>query len=181
MICRNNAMRPEVLFLQYDSPHDTDILQEHFVPVSELAGFLDAFRAIVLRRNINLVNATIRFVPKDAESFLSYARQDSFAIVVLLNQALSASGRKAADTWTREFIDAALARGGAYYLPYQNYATSEQLQKAYPQIDDFFAKKKVYDPDFLTSPSRRRALRMEHAQIRVGHPTSVATVPSQRP
>ena len=32
-ISRNNAMRPEVLFLEHLSPKDTDLLQEYFFPV----------------------------------------------------------------------------------------------------------------------------------------------------
>ena len=34
IISRNNAMRPEVAFLEYNSPYATDILQEYFVPVA---------------------------------------------------------------------------------------------------------------------------------------------------
>jgi hypothetical protein len=31
-------------------------------------------------------------------------------------------------------------------LPYQLYYSQEQLHKAYPEVDDFFAVKKKYDP-----------------------------------
>ena len=32
-VSRNNAMRPEVLFLEHLSPKDTDLLQEYFFPI----------------------------------------------------------------------------------------------------------------------------------------------------
>ena len=44
-------------------------------------------------------------------------------------------------------IDAALACGGRYYLPYRLHATPEQFDRAYPQASAFFAKKRTYDPD----------------------------------
>jgi FAD/FMN-containing dehydrogenase len=49
--------------------------------------------------------------------------------------------------------DAALACKGRYYLPYQPWATVEQCQQAYPELDIFRAIKKKYDPHnyFLNS------------------------------
>jgi FAD/FMN-containing dehydrogenase len=146
IVCRNNVMRPEVSFLQHNSRNDTDILQEYFVPVANLPAFLDGFRDLVVHRNINLLNATVRYVPKDTGAFLSYATQDSFAIVILANQKLASKGRADAQQWTRELIDIALADGGTYYLPYQKYASTAQIRKAYPDLDRFFAKKRSYDP-----------------------------------
>ncbi len=149
IVCRNNAMRPAVLFLKYDSPADTDILQEYFVPADRIERYLDHLRAVLRSYGVNLLSATIRYVPKNTEAFLSYARRDSFAVVLYLNQKLSAEGRGRARDWTRELVDAALAEGGTYYLPYQLYPTREQLVRAYPKFDLFLAKKKQYDPDEL--------------------------------
>jgi FAD/FMN-containing dehydrogenase len=149
IVCRNNAMRPAVLFLKHDSPTDTDILQEYFVPVGRLKSYMDDLRKVLRSFDVNLLSATIRYVPKNTEAFLSYARQDSFAVVLYLNQKLSAEGRERARDWTRKLVDAALAEGGTYYLPYQLYPTREQLLRAYPKFDRFLAKKKQYDPDGL--------------------------------
>ena len=44
--------------------------------------------------------------------------------------------------WTRELIDAALAVGGTYYLPYQPHATAEQFHRAYPRARELFALKR---------------------------------------
>ena len=50
---------------------------------------------------------------------------------------------------TRETIDLALNVGGTFFLPYQLYYTPEQVRRAYPQIDTFFAAKQRYDPQGL--------------------------------
>ncbi len=39
-ISRNNAMRPEVLFLEHHSVTDTDLLQEYFFPVESCKYFI---------------------------------------------------------------------------------------------------------------------------------------------
>ncbi len=44
---------------------------------------------------------------------------------------------------TRELIDAALACGGRYYLPYRLHATPEQFRAAYPQAERFFKLKRA--------------------------------------
>jgi FAD/FMN-containing dehydrogenase len=50
---------------------------------------------------------------------------------------------------TRELIDAALATGGRYYLPYRLHATGEQSRRSYPMADRFFALKHRVDPQEL--------------------------------
>jgi decaprenylphospho-beta-D-ribofuranose 2-oxidase len=39
-ISRNNAMRPEVLFLEHRAPTDTDLLQEYYFPVEKCKCFI---------------------------------------------------------------------------------------------------------------------------------------------
>jgi len=50
---------------------------------------------------------------------------------------------------TRELIDAALACGGRYYLPYRLHATPAQFRAAYPQAERFFQLKRQHDPHEL--------------------------------
>ena len=47
---------------------------------------------------------------------------------------------------TLDLIRVALQSGGTYHLPYQLFYCSAQSHKSYPEIDDFFAAKKKYDP-----------------------------------
>ncbi|HEY6137742.1 MAG TPA: FAD-binding oxidoreductase, partial [Thermoanaerobaculia bacterium] len=54
---------------------------------------------------------------------------------------------------TQQLIDAALAAGGTYYLPYRLHATPEQLARAYPMIGAFFAEKRRVDPEGIFTNS----------------------------
>ncbi|MEK7518249.1 MAG: D-arabinono-1,4-lactone oxidase [Patescibacteria group bacterium] len=42
-----------------------------------------------------------------------------------------------------------MSLGGKPYLSYQLYFTDDQLHKAYPNIQRFFALKRKYDPNLL--------------------------------
>ena len=149
IISRNNAMRPEVRFLDYTSPTDTDILQEYFVPVHNFISFMEGMRKILLADHVNLLSVTVRYVPKDSEAVLSYAPEDEFAVVLYVNQERSTAGRKKAEGWTQKLVDLVLAQEGTYYLPYQLYATRQQIRSAFPRLDEFFEKKRFYDPQEL--------------------------------
>ena len=146
VVSRNNAMRPAIDFLEHRSDRDADILQEYFVPIDSLVGFIDDARAIMEAHRVNMLHNAIRFVPKNTEAFLSYATEDMLAVVLYINVETTDAGVARAALWTRSLAEAALARGGTYYLAYQRFPTRDQLRRAYPRIDEFFAKKLEYDP-----------------------------------
>jgi FAD/FMN-containing dehydrogenase len=125
---------------------DTDILQEYFIPREEMAAFVDGLRDIVSSEGTNLINVTIRMVHKDTVTALPYAKRDMFAFVLYFNQKLNEADSRALQRTTVHLIDLSLGLNGTYYLPYQLYYSREQLQKAYPEIDAFFAAKTIYDP-----------------------------------
>ena len=50
---------------------------------------------------------------------------------------------------TGSLIDAALAVGGRYYLPYRLHATPAQFHRAYPRAVEFFRRKRQHDPGEL--------------------------------
>lgn len=93
------------------------------------------------------MNATIRYVPAESNLLLTYANENCFAVVLYFNQDLSSKKIAAAQIWTQKLIDAALSLNGNYYLPYQNFATPQQFQKAYPNYKTFIKLKKQYDPE----------------------------------
>lgn len=146
ILCRNNAMRPEIEFLTYSCPRDTDILQEYFIPKQYFTEFTKELAKIVSENNVNLLNVTVRFVKGCDRSFLSYAKEDSFAFVLYINHETSKDGIDNAKKWTREMTEAALNYGGNFYLPYQQYQTDAQFQRGYPEFETFLEKKQVYDP-----------------------------------
>jgi hypothetical protein len=47
---------------------------------------------------------------------------------------------------TRELIDAVLAIGGSYYLPYRPHASVEQFLRCYPRNPEFLKVKLAADP-----------------------------------
>ena len=47
---------------------------------------------------------------------------------------------------TSVLIDLAIAQGGRFFLPYQLHYSAEQLRRSYPQIGEFLAAKRRYDP-----------------------------------
>lgn len=146
---RNQLLNEPAGVYQERNADRTDILHEYFVPSDQFANFLARAREIIPRHRPELLNVTIRNVLKDEDAFLRYADQDMFALVMLYNQARTKQADEAMAALTRELIDAALACGGRYYLPYRLHATKEQFAAAYPQAEKFFQLKRQYDPDEL--------------------------------
>ena len=134
---------------QNRSAASTDILQEYFVPPTQLEPFLEQVRTIIPAHRADLLNVTIRFVAPDQESFLRYADQDMFALVMLFNQPRTQHADQQMARMTCELIEASLPVGGRYYLPYRLHATIEQFNRAYPQAQQFFKLKRQYDPEEL--------------------------------
>ena len=148
LVSRNNPMHDSVAYLRNSVPNDTDILHEYFVPRDRLTGFIDAMRKVLRDNAANVLNASIRVVDRE-ESFLSYAREPAFSVVLYLNQTTDEEGNRRMKKVTEELIELTLAHGGRFFLPYQLYFTPAQLARAYPEIRDFFALKRKYDPTDL--------------------------------
>ena len=126
----------------------TYVLQEYFVPVARFHEFSDSLRRILRHRKVNIMNISVRHAKKDPGAVMAWARTEVFAFVLYHKQPTSQSGKDKVTQWTRELIDAAVALGGTYYLPYQIQATPQQFLKAYPAATTFFALKRKFDPDY---------------------------------
>lgn len=147
--CRNDAMQHRVECLEHVSEHDTDLLQAYFIPLDALPQFIQTLKKSIHDEKIRLLNVLVRYIPKDSESFLRYATEDRFEVVLFFNINRSTSDVAYTQAWTQHLIDTALALDGCYYLPTQLYATDTQIRQAYPMLDAFFTKKRVYDPSEL--------------------------------
>ncbi|WP_433742366.1 FAD-binding protein [Falsibacillus pallidus] len=145
-VSRNNAMRSESKFLEYEDSDDTDILQEYFIPVEEFTPCIDDLRKSLKGEDLNLMNITIRYTHQNHDAVLSYAKNDMFALVLLINQEKSESGKIKTGRIIRKMIDVVLKHGGSYYLPYYSYPTKRQMKEAYPRTEEFFMKKRELDP-----------------------------------
>lgn len=151
IMSRTNAMRPPLApleFLDYYSSANTDIIQEYYIPTRNFIPFMNEFRDILLKNKMNVISFTIRYVKANNETYMAYApKEDAFAIIQMSNVGLSKRAQDKTEKATQEIVDAALKNSGTYYLTYQLYPTKEQMRKAYPNTDLFFAKKLQYDPN----------------------------------
>lgn len=150
LVSRNQEMYDSMEYLE-NRLQDTDILQEYFIPHKNMSLFVDGLRSIVRKNKANLLNVTIRMVEKDCITSLPYAKEPMFAFVLYFNQRLNDYESTIVQKTTVDLIDLALSLQGTFYLPYQLFYSQEQLHKAYPEIDSFFAAKRKYDPQGIFS------------------------------
>jgi hypothetical protein len=125
---------------------DTYVLQEYFVPVDSIGVFMPRMRRVLQEHDVNAVNVSIRHALPDPGTYLAWAPNEVFAYVLYYKQKTDPESRREVARWTRELIDAAVASGGRYYLPYQPVATRAQFSAAYPRSAELFAVKQHVDP-----------------------------------
>jgi predicted SAM-dependent methyltransferase len=132
----------------------THILQEYFIPNNNnnFVEFMTYLREIFVNNRdklsgIDLLNITIRYVVKDNETFLNYAKKDMYAFVFYYRINCDKNGDSKLQYIHNLLVIKTLALSGTFYLPYRHHYDQQQLKFAYPNIDDFFALKKHYDPN----------------------------------
>ena len=143
---RNSELSEPVDVYANSDPTGTDILHEYFVPHAELTRFLDAARPVFERGPCDLLNVTVRDIRRDEDTFLRYADQDMFGLVMLFHQKRTPEAEAEMRALTQDLIDIADSVGGRYYLTYRLHATREQFERAYPMAQEFFDAKRRYDP-----------------------------------
>lgn len=129
-----------------DRSESTYVLREYFVPIAALDAFVPKMRDIFREHDVNVINISIRYASADPGTLLAWSRGETFAFVVYYEQGTTPEAIAKVRAWSRELVDAALAVGGTYYLPYQNHATRAQFLRAYPRAPEFFALKAKLDP-----------------------------------
>lgn len=147
VVWRNNEMSSTVKTLEplLRFP-TTTVLQEYFVPVDNLIPFINGMRTVAELYGVNIINISIRYIPQNTESVLSYAKKESFSLVFYINILNTEGGLEYAQKWTQKLIDLALFYEGTYYLPYQLFGSESQFNRAYPNLETFKELKKRYDP-----------------------------------
>lgn len=146
---RNALLNEPVITLDDNDPTRTDILHEYFVSPENFGAFVSACRDVIPSSFQELLNITLRYVEPDTESWLSYAPSGRIACVMLFSQEKSVRAEADMQRMTEELIDRTLAIGGSYYLPYRLHARQDQIEKAYPGLRPFAAKKRAMDPGNL--------------------------------
>ncbi|MBC7852657.1 MAG: FAD-binding oxidoreductase [Pirellulaceae bacterium] len=124
----------------------SEMITEVYVRRDNLAPFLRAARKDILDHQIDLTYGTIRFIEKDEESFLAWAKEQSVCVLCNLHVVHTAAGKEKAAADLRRLIGRAIEFGGRYFLTYHRWATHDQVQAANPQFVEFLKLKKKYDP-----------------------------------
>lgn len=146
-VSRNQILNRSSRLLENQKLANTDILHEYFISPQSLEAFLQKCRTIIPKHQGDLLNITVRNVYQDKDSFLRYADQELFGLVMLFHQRRTRESEAQMQAMTIELIDAALDVEGQYYLPYRLHATEQQFARAYPQAGEFFSLKRQYDPE----------------------------------
>ena len=147
----NQVMQPPINAMFNRSVSEAEWLQEYYLPAENLDAFLKQLGPLLMKNNVPLLNASVRFV-KQHEGPLSYCdKGDRFAVVLCFNQSLQASHVVAAKKWLREAQHMAVELGGTYYLPYQQVSSPEDFEQAYPRASEFQAAKALADPHNIFS------------------------------
>jgi FAD/FMN-containing dehydrogenase len=126
------------------------LLQEYFIPREALPQFIERLVAVFTKYDVNVINISLRRIPANDESYMSWSRHEGFAVVVYYSQPYRGDKNQQLAKhriWTREIIDEINRVDGSYYLPYLVEASQEQFQKAYPNYKKFFEVKKHFDPN----------------------------------
>ena len=125
----------------------TEMITEIYLDHDKAIPCLESIREDLASRKADVTYGTIRLIEADHETFLPWARRRSVCIVANLHCPGTASGIKKTKQHFRAILDRALNFDGSFYLTYHRWALKHQIEAAYPQISEFFALKKVYDPN----------------------------------
>jgi FAD/FMN-containing dehydrogenase len=155
---RKMLEQPAVVWRNYEASRDvasleprarkisTYMLQEYFIPVANFVPFARDMARLVKASAANVLNVSIRHSPADKTTLMKWAPKEVFSFVLYYKQRANQHASDVAATWTQELINAALDKGGRYYLPYRLDATRRQFRRAYPEAARFAELKKRVDP-----------------------------------
>jgi FAD/FMN-containing dehydrogenase len=93
-----------------------------------------------------VIYGTIRLIQPDEETVLAWATRRFACTIFNLHVDHEQRSIERASEAFRELIDLALRLEGSYYLTYHRFASSQQLERAYPRIREFFDAKRRFDP-----------------------------------
>jgi len=122
-------------------------LREYFVPLEHFEIFVLKMRDVFIRHDVNVLNISIRFSPKDPGSLLAWAHKDMFSFVVTYHQNKDKESLQKVAAWSQELINSAVDAGGSFYMPFQKQASTEQFFRVYRDAQLYFDIKKKADPD----------------------------------
>ncbi|MEX2286614.1 MAG: FAD-binding oxidoreductase [Planctomycetaceae bacterium] len=130
-----------------DKQRGTEMITEVYVTKDAFLPLLAQARKDFLEHRVDMTYGTIRFIEKDTDTFLAWAKEPSVCIVCNLHVLHTEEGQKKAAADFRRIIDRVIQHGGRYYLTYHRWADRKQVGTCYPQFVEFLRLKRKYDPD----------------------------------
>jgi hypothetical protein len=127
----------------------SEVLTELYVPLPDVHAFMEDVRTDFLENKVNLIYSTVRFIERDEESFLPWARAQSACVIFNVHCDHTEGGIAQVKATLIRLIDHAIKYGGRYYLTYHRFARREQVLKCYPEMPEFLRLKRKYDPKQL--------------------------------
>jgi len=125
----------------------SEMISELYVPRDHLTSFMAATAKLLKDGSVPVIYGTVRLIEQDDQSFLAWARQNYACIIFNLHTEHDEAGIARSSDAFRALIDLALSFGGSYFLTYHRWARRDQIEKAYPQFQDFLKKKEEFDPN----------------------------------
>ncbi|MEX0899074.1 MAG: FAD-binding protein [Gammaproteobacteria bacterium] len=125
----------------------TEMISEVYAPRARLGELMDRLREDFRRHAVDVIYGTVRFIERDDETFLPWARESYACVVLNFHVDHGAAGIDKARADFQRLIDHALAVDGSYFLTYHRWARRDQIEHAYPQFDAFLREKRAWDPD----------------------------------
>lgn len=125
----------------------TEMISEIYVPREKLLRYMDDVRKNLRTASADVIYGTIRFIERDDESFLAWAKDNYACIVFNLHTGHTPFDLEKTATNFRGLIECAIDHGGSYYLTYHRWATRRQVEICYPQFGEFLQLKKAHDPE----------------------------------
>lgn len=123
----------------------TEIISELYVARADFAQFMKEAAGVLRLRNADLIYGTVRLIERDDETFLPWARDRSACLVLNIHTKHTDEGIASSKRIFRELIDLVSRYGGNYYLTYHKFASKEQLERCYPEFQEFLVRKKQFD------------------------------------
>ncbi len=124
----------------------SEVISELYVPRPLLPEFMRRAAEVLRHCQAPVTYGTIRWIRRDDESWLAWARQDYACVIFNLLTPASEAGQARTCQAFRRLIDVALELQGSFYLTYHTYATRQQVLAAYPQMLEFLQFKARLDP-----------------------------------
>jgi len=126
-----------------------DLVWEFYVPRGDLIAFLEEARNLLLKNETSLIYGTVRFIEQDRDSFLAWAKKRYACVIFTPHFPDDALEKRKASEIYRQLAQAAIKRGGSFYLTYNRFAARNEMDLAYPQFAEFLQLKRKYDPTQL--------------------------------